>query len=235
MSMLTLENISVTRGHVTVLHEVNFTVDQGEIVSILGSNGAGKSTTLRTISGLHRPFTGRIEFEGERIDRLTPRKIVQAGISHVPEGRQVFPALSVRENLEMGTYVRPKKFATGLAEVLERFPVLKAKLGAHAGSLSGGQQQMLAIARGIIGGPRLLMLDEPSLGLAPLVIEQIKNDLKQLRQDGMTILLVEQNAALALSASDRGYVLVNGRVTLQGSAEELVADDAIRSAYLGRD
>jgi len=235
MSLLHLRNVTVERGHVAVLHGIDCAVGAGEIVSILGSNGAGKSTTLRTISGLHRPTSGSIEFEGERIDRLSPRRIVQAGISHVPEGRQVFPALTVRENLEMGAYVHPRRFSEHLAGVLERFPVLETKLTAHAGSLSGGQQQMLAIARGLIGAPRLLMLDEPSLGLAPLVVEQIKQILLQLKAEGMTILLVEQNAALALSASDSGYVLVNGRVTLDGTAEELAADDAVRSAYLGRE
>ena len=233
MPLLEARSIAVRRGAAHVLHDVSFSVDEGEIVTLLGSNGVGKSTTLRTISGLHRPFRGSIMFDGARLDDRSPDEIVRLGVSHVPEGRLVFPSLTVRENLEMGAFSRGGLAADHLEELLDRFPDLRRFLKAQAGSLSGGQQQMLAIARGIASRPRLLLLDEPSLGLAPLIVHRIGETLRELRDLGMTVLLVEQNAGLALGIASRGYVLVDGAVTLSGPAAELRNDPAVRRAYLG--
>lgn len=232
MSWLSIDGIHVRRGHSSVLHDVSIDVEQGEVVTLLGSNGMGKSTTLRTISGLHRPHRGKIVFDGTRIDRRPMHEIVAAGVAHVPEGRQVFPGMTVRENLEMGAFVR-RSAREGIEEAVRRFPVLERFLDSPAGSLSGGQQQMLAVARGLMSKPRLLLLDEPTLGLAPLVVAEIGAIIRSLREEGVTVLLVEQNTALALDVSDRAYVLVEGRVELSGASEELLASGEIRKAYMG--
>jgi branched-chain amino acid transport system ATP-binding protein len=233
VEFLEVQGISVKRGSASVLRDVSFAVGQREIVTILGSNGVGKSTALRTISGLHRPSSGTITHEGVEISLLTPRDIVRRGISHVPEGRLVFPGLTVLENLQMGAFSVGRLERGELEAVFDRFPVLREFKGKNAGALSGGQQQMLALARGIAAKPRLLLLDEPSLGLAPVIILQIAEILRELRDDGMTILLVEQNAGLALSVADRGYVMVEGAVAFSGSTDELRADDRVQRAYLG--
>jgi branched-chain amino acid transport system ATP-binding protein len=232
--LLELESVAVRRGAAEVLTGVSFGVRAGEVVAILGSNGVGKSTTLRTISGLHRPHHGRIMFEGNPIGGLAPRRIVRLGISHVPEGRQLFPSLSVRENLEMGAYIRGGRGQRDdVDSVLATLPALERMLDRRAGSLSGGQQQMVAIARGVISRPKLLILDEPSLGLAPAVTHSIGELLFTLKAEGLSVLLVEQNANLALSIADRGHVMVHGHLRLSGSAAELKADDEVRRMYLG--
>ncbi|WP_428498611.1 ABC transporter ATP-binding protein [Pseudonocardia sp.] len=232
MSWLSIDDIHVRRGHSSVLRGVSIDVEQGEVVTLLGSNGMGKSTTLRTLSGLHRPHRGKIMFDGTRIDRRPMHEIVRDGVAHVPEGRQVFPAMTVRENLEMGAFVR-RSASEGIEEAVRRFPVLETFLDSPAGSLSGGQQQMLAVARGLMSKPRLLLLDEPTLGLAPLVVAEIGAIIRSLREEGVTVLLVEQNTALALDVSDRAYVLVEGRVELSGPSAELLASGEIRKAYMG--
>jgi branched-chain amino acid transport system ATP-binding protein len=232
--LLELDSVAVRRGAAEVLNGVSFGVRQGEVVAILGSNGVGKSTTLRTISGLHRPHHGRITFEGNPIASLPPRRIVRLGISHVPEGRQLFPSLSVRENLEMGAYIRGgRSQRDDFDSVLATLPALAPMLDRRAGSLSGGQQQMVAIARGVMSRPKLLILDEPSLGLAPAVTHSIGELMLALKAEGLSVLLVEQNASLALSVADRGHVMVHGQLTLSGSAAELKADDEVRRMYLG--
>ena len=232
-ALLSLQDVWVRRGAATVLRGVSIEVGRGEIVSLLGSNGVGKSTTLRTISGLHRPYEGRIDLDGETISKASPQAIVQQGIAHVPEGRQVFPGLTVQENLELGAYGRPKGDAVDLDTVTDQFPVLKTIMSKPAGSLSGGQQQMLAIARGLAADPQVLLMDEPSLGLAPKIIGSIKEILLELKDRGLTVLLVEQNAALALAVSDRGYVLSHGTVKVAGRADELRDNPQVRGAYLG--
>ena len=231
--LLELADVHVRRGRAGVLHGVSLSVDAGEVVALIGSNGVGKSTTLRTISGLHRPHAGAITFDGERVDRWAPQRIVQRGISHVPEGRLVFPALTVTENLEMGAFTVGGLDHAALDHVFERFPDLRRFQSAPAGSLSGGQQQMLAIARGIVAKPKILLLDEPSLGLSPVMVRSITATLADLSAEGMTILLVEQNAGLALSVASRGYVMVDGRVALDGSTADLQTDERVRRAYLG--
>ena len=228
-----LRDLTVRRGKAEVLHGVSVVVPPGEVVALLGNNGAGKSTTLRTISGLHRASAGQSYLEGGRISHLAPREIVQLGISHVPEGRLIFPELTVLDNLKMGAYVRKGLPKEGLDYVLETFPVLGQILHRRGGALSGGQQQMLAIARGLVAQPKVLLLDEPSLGLAPIVVHAIAGVLEQLRTTGLSILLVEQNAELALRLANWGYVLANGRVTVSGAAASLVADDEVRRSYLG--
>jgi branched-chain amino acid transport system ATP-binding protein len=202
-------------------------------VALLGSNGVGKSTTLRTISGLHRPYLGRISIDGRDGTSLTTQQIVRAGVAHVPEGRQVFPDLSVLENIEMGAYLVHRDLSPDIAGMLDLFPVLGEYRHRRAGSLSGGEQQMLAIARGLIARPRLLLLDEPSLGLAPAVLKEIARVVRQIREAGTAIVLVEQNATLALDLADRGYVMVQGRVVLEGPANDLRTTTAVKEAYMG--
>lgn len=233
MSLLEIEDLHVRRGHADVLRGISFKVEEGQVVALLGSNGVGKSTILRTISGLHRPHRGSIAFAGQSLRRCSPREIVRSGISHVPEGRQVFPALTVRENLEMGAYVRGHPSPSELRAVLERFPALEQFLSQPAGSLSGGQQQMLAIARGLLSRPKLLLLDEPSLGLAPMVIRAIAEIIGDLRAEGTTVLLVEQNTVLALNVADEGHVLVEGELVVSGTGDSLQSDERVRKAYLG--
>ena len=233
--MLRLENISAGYGAVSALRKVDLVVESGEAVALIGSNGAGKSTTLRTISGLVRPTAGKIEFQGEVITGLSPEQIVERGIIHVPEGRHVFPRLSVHQNLTVGAYssrAHAKKNETR-DRVFELFPRLHERKHQLAGSLSGGEQQMLAFGRAMMAQPILLMLDEPSLGLAPIMVEEVARAIDYFRSNGVTILLVEQNAELALGLSDVGYVLETGQITLSGPAGDLLSDARIRAAYLG--
>ncbi|MCP3868922.1 MAG: ABC transporter ATP-binding protein [Gammaproteobacteria bacterium] len=234
--MLSIENLSTRYGPIQALHQVSLEVNQGELVAMVGANGAGKTTLLHTVSGILPPSGGEITFDGQPITRMASHRIVGAGICHVPEGRQVFPPLSVDDNLRLGAHaVRGEKewVESTLGEIYELFPILRERAKQTAGTLSGGQQQMLAIGRALLGRPRLLLLDEPSMGLAPLLVEEIFRVIQGLNERGVTILLVEQNARAALGIADRGYVLETGRVVLSASAEELLADEAVRKAYLG--
>lgn len=233
--MLRIENLSTGYGNIRVLHQINLNVGEGEIVTLIGSNGVGKTTTLKTISGLMRPGEGSIHFSGQDISRTPPHKIVEMGISHVPEGRNVFPRLTVRENLEMGAYTRKDKAAIrkDYAQVMETFPQLSLREKQSAGTLSGGEQQMLAMGRALMSRPRLLLLDEPSMGLAPLVVLGIFEIIAEINRQGTTILLVEQNAQIALRTAHRGYVMETGRITLSDSAAALLQNDQVRKAYLG--
>jgi branched-chain amino acid transport system ATP-binding protein len=235
MSLLALSEVDVAYHDLPALLRVSLDVDEGEIVAVVGANGAGKTTTLRAISGLVHLVRGRIAFAGEPADHLPSHARVARGLIHVPEGRKVFPALTVMDNLELGAYpdrARARRRET-LARVLDLFPVLGERARQAAGTLSGGQQQMLAIARGLMGVPRLLMLDEPSLGLAPLVVEEIFRVIADVNRGGTTVLLVEQNTRRALALAHRGYVLENGRVVLAGRGRELLDDPHVRRAYLG--
>lgn len=233
--MLEVRDLVAGYGEVEVLHGVSLRVGAGEVVALVGSNGAGKTTTLRAISGLIRPAAGQIFFDGRRIDGLDPHRIVRLGIVQVPEGRKLFPSLTVLENLELGAYVpEARRYrAESLKMVFQLFPVLAERSRQAAGTLSGGQQQMLAIGRALRARPRVLMLDEPSLGLAPNVVTEIFRKILQIRESGTTVLLVEQNVRRALRVADRGYVLENGRLVLEGSGTDLLANDHVRRAYLG--
>ena len=231
--MLSIENLDVFYGRIQALRGLTLNVDEGEIVALLGANGAGKTTTLRTISGQHTPAAGSITLDGYRIDGLRAHEIVSLGITHVPEGRRIFPRMTVLENLRIGAYQRRGSAAPDLDRVFELFPVLKERRTQHGGTLSGGEQQMLAIGRALMGKPRLLLLDEPSMGLAPMIVTRIFEILAQINAQGTTILLVEQNAAQALKLASRGYVLETGSIALSDRAETLLADDRVRSAYLG--
>ena len=233
--MLTLENVSVAYGAIEALTDINMHVEQGEVVTLIGANGAGKTTTLRTITGLLEPAEGRVMYEGKQISGVATHKLVPMGIAMSPEGRGVFANLSVRENLEMGAFIRKDK--KGIADDMERgftlFPRLKEREQQKAGTLSGGEQQMLAMARALMSRPRLLLLDEPSLGLAPLVVHSIFQAIDEIRGEGTTILLVEQNANAALHHSDRAYVLETGRIVMEGDSKQLSNDPRIKEAYLG--
>lgn len=234
--MLTLENVDVYYGAIYALKGASLTVSEGEIVTMIGANGAGKSTTIRTISGLVRARSGRILFQGEDITELPPHKLVERGLCQSPEGRRVFANMTVRENLELGAYVHHENTAQIRADidrVYGLFPRLKERIAQSAGTLSGGEQQMLAIGRALMARPRLLMLDEPSLGLAPFLVQQIFEIIKDINSQGVTILLVEQNAFQALRVAGRGYVLETGSVVLQDSAERLLENDEVKKAYLG--
>lgn len=233
--MLKVDEINVQYGDVQVLHEVTLGVSQQEIVTIVGANGAGKTTSLKTIAGILRPTSGEIHFLGERIDHLYPHQIVEKGLVRIPEGRKIFPSLSVLENLELGSYLpRPKaKRSESLENVFSLFSVLKERSQQLAGTLSGGEQQMLAIGRGLMSLPRLLMLDEPSLGLAPVLVREIFSTIRDINQHGTTILLVEQNVFNALDMAHEGYVLENGRIVLKGKSQDLLGDEHIKEAYLG--
>ncbi len=233
MSLLEVDSVAVRYGAVQALRGISLTVEQGEIVTLLGANGAGKTTTLRTVSSLLRPVSGAVRFEGRRVDTLPAHQVVGVGIGHVPEGRRVFPTMTVQENLQMGAYRDRKHVKEDSERMLEMFPVLAERRKQDAGTLSGGEQQMLAIARALMGRPRLLLLDEPSMGLAPLIVARIFEIIRQINADGTTVLLVEQNASQALRLATRGYVLANGEIVLEGSAKQLLADPAVRSAYLG--
>jgi branched-chain amino acid transport system ATP-binding protein len=234
--VLSLKNISVKYGSFAAVHDINIEVKEGEIVVLLGSNGAGKSTTFRAISGLNKPAEGEILFEGKSLNKVSADKIVQLGIGQCPEGRKLFPAMSVQENLRMGAFVHRRKkdeIKKSLQHVYELFPILHDKKDDAAGSLSGGQQQMLAIGRALMSKPKLMLLDEPSVGLAPLIVEQMFEVIQQINREGTTILLAEQNANAALKIADKGYVFESGSIVLQGTSQELFANDEVRKAYIG--
>ncbi len=233
--LLELKNINAGYGDLQVLWDVSLGVEKGEIVSLLGSNGAGKTTTLRVISGLLRPISGSITFNGDDITKYPSHRRVEMGLSLVPEGRQLFPEMTVVENLEMGAYTQraKEKFRDTMEWVFTLFPKLKERKKQLAGTMSGGEQQMLAIARGLMSRPELLMMDEPSMGLAPKLVLEIFNTIKKLRDEGVTIFLVEQNAKAALDISDRAYILETGKITLHGPSKELLGMDEVRKAYLG--
>ena len=234
MSMLKVEGLNVYYGSIHAIKGVSFEVNQGEIVTMIGANGAGKSTTMNTVAGLLKPRSGSIVFEGKDITHMPASKVVSLGLALCPEGRRVFQQMSVRENLEMGGYTRQaSEIAPSLEHVFELFPRLKERQRQVAGTLSGGEQQMLAMGRAMMSKPKLLMLDEPSMGLAPLLVEQIFDIILSLNKAGTTILLVEQNAQMALSIADRAYVLETGNIFKEGSADMLMHDDAVRKAYLG--
>ncbi len=231
--LLELEDVWVRYGVVEALKGVSLSVDEGEIVTLLGANGAGKTTTLRTISGLLRPFRGSMRYSGRRVDGVPAHEVVALGIGHVPEGRRVFPMMSVLENLEMGAYRRRGSIRADLDRVFELFPVLAERRGQNGGTLSGGEQQMLAIGRALMSKPRLLLLDEPSMGLAPMIVSRIFEILAEINRAGTTLLLVEQNAAQALRLARRGYVLETGEIVMTDDARTLLTDDRVRAAYLG--
>ncbi|MCP1154214.1 ABC transporter ATP-binding protein [Peribacillus frigoritolerans] len=233
--MLKIEDINVYYGNIQALKEVSMEINEGEIVTLIGANGAGKSTLLKTISGLLKPKQGKVLFEGDSIGGKPAQSIVKLGISHVPEGRRVFANMTVAENLELGAYLRKDKegIHKDMEKVYELFPRLLERIKQQAGTLSGGEQQMLAMGRALMAKPRLLLLDEPSMGLAPLLVKQIFNIIQEISESGTTILLVEQNANLALSIADRAYVVETGRIVLSGNAEELTSSEEIKMAYLG--
>ena len=232
-TLLKVNDIHVYYGKIHAVKGVSFEVGQGEIVSLIGANGAGKSTALKTISGLLHPKQGSIEFMGKDITKLEPNKIVRIGLAQVPEGRRVFAHMSVMENIEMGAYILGRVPEEAVEDVFSRFPRLKERSRQEAGTLSGGEQQMLAMARALMSKPKLIMMDEPSMGLSPILVEQIFSIIAELRQSGATILLVEQNANKALKITDRAYVLETGRITLSGSGRELLESEDVKKAYLG--
>ncbi len=231
--MLKVEDIHVYYGNIHAVKGISFHVDEGEIVSLIGANGAGKSTVLKTISGILRAKSGSVSFLGHDITKVEAHKIVRQGIAHVPEGRRIFLKMTVMENLEMGAFTRKEVSKEDVEKVFERFPRLKERQSQIAGTLSGGEQQMLAMGRALMSSPKLLMLDEPSMGLAPLLVEQIFDIIKTLHAAGTTILLVEQNAGMALEIADRAYVLETGRISLSGTGAELADSEDIKKAYLG--
>jgi branched-chain amino acid transport system ATP-binding protein len=234
-ALLDVAGIEVRYGAIAALKGISFTVGEGEIVAMLGANGAGKTTTQKTVSGMMRPAAGAITFDGQRIDGIPAHELISLGICHVPEGRHVFPRMTVAENLDMGAFRFRTVDRKDLARVLELFPRLGERLKQQAGTLSGGEQQMLAIGRALMGKPRLLLLDEPSMGLAPMIVAQIFDIIREINQSGVTVLLVEQNAAQALALANRGYVLETGEIVLQGTGRDLLADDRVRAAYLGEE
>ena len=231
--ILKVENLNVYYGSIHAVKGISFEVNQGEIVTLIGANGAGKSTTLNTITGLLRSRTGSVTFLGETLGKVPPHKVVSKGLALVPEGRRVFLQMTVEENLEMGAFTRSGTAAEDMEQVYTLFPRLKERRRQIAGTLSGGEQQMLAMGRALMSRPKLLMLDEPSMGLAPILVEQIFDIIRDLHQAGTTILLVEQNAQAALSVADRGYVLETGRIVTSGTGKELLTSPAIKKAYLG--
>jgi branched-chain amino acid transport system ATP-binding protein len=233
--LLSIKNVSVNYGGVKAVKGVSIEVEEGTVVTLIGSNGAGKSTILDAISGIKSLASGEIWFSGKRIDKLSPTAIVARGIGHVPEGRRVFPYMSVMENLRMGAFARKDKRDMGrdIEKVFELFPRLKERMGQLAGTLSGGEQSMLSVGRGLMGKPRLLLMDEPSLGLAPLVIAEVGRKIKQINKEGTTIILVEQNAKMALGISHRAYVLETGAVVLQGQTKDIANNDQVKKIYLG--
>lgn len=233
MTMLKVEDLNVYYGKIHALKGISFEVNKGEVVSLIGANGAGKSTTLKTISGMLRSKTGSITFMDEDISNIESFKLVDKGLAHVPEGRRIFLDMSVMENLEMGAYVRGKANKSDLDSIFERFPRLYERKNQVAGTLSGGEQQMLAMGRALMSRPKLLMLDEPSMGLAPILVGQIFDIIKELHEAGTTILLVEQNAEMALEIADRAYVIESGKVTLSGPGHALMNSDIVKKAYLG--
>ena len=233
MSLLAVQDLVTAYGSIEALHGISFHVDDGEIVALLGANGAGKTTTLRTISGLLRPRAGEVRFAGERIDARPAHEIVRLGLTHVPEGRWIFPPLTVDENLRLGAYAERRVPREALDRVFTQFPRLAERRGQLAGTLSGGEQQMLAMGRALMASPRLLLLDEPSMGLSPIMVETIFETIADIRQQGTTILLVEQNARMALRVANRGYVIQAGRIVLHDAAGDLLRSDLVRKSYLG--
>lgn len=233
--MLELKNVHTYYGNIHALKGISLTVNKGEIVTLIGSNGAGKTTTLRTIQGILKPREGQIIFEGEELQKIPPHEIVKRGVSQSPEGRLIFPRMTVKENLEMGAYQRTDR--DGIAEDLEKvfklFPRLKERISQRGGTLSGGEQQMLSMGRALMARPRVMLLDEPSMGLAPILVDQIFDIIRELHSEGVTILLVEQNARIALSVADRGYVLETGEIALSGPAKDLLHSPEVKAAYLG--
>ena len=235
MSMLKVENLSLHYGMIQAVRDVSFEVNEGEVVSLIGANGAGKTTILRTLSGLVRPSAGKIQFLGKEIQKLPAQKIVAGGLSQVPEGRHVFPGLTVMENLEMGAFLKKNREENqaNLKKVFSRFPRLEERKNQDAATLSGGEQQMLAMGRALMSTPKLLLLDEPSMGLAPIFIQEIFDIIQDIQKQGTTVLLIEQNANKALAISDRGYVLETGKIVLSGTGKELASSEEVRKAYLG--
>ena len=235
MSMLKVENLSVLYGMIQAVRDVSIEVNEGEVVSLIGANGAGKTTILRTLSGLVRPSAGKIQFLGKEIQKLPAQKIVAGGLSQVPEGRHVFPGLTVMENLEMGAFLKKNREENqaNLKKVFSRFPRLEERKNQDAATLSGGEQQMLAMGRALMSTPKLLLLDEPSMGLAPIFIQEIFDIIQDIQKQGTTVLLIEQNANKALAISDRGYVLETGKIVLSGTGKELASSEEVRKAYLG--
>ena len=231
--MLEVKNAVVRYGAITALHSISLEVNKGEIVTLLGANGAGKSTTLRMLSGLQSASEGQILFEGNDITNTKPHNFTTLGISHVPEGRRIFPQMTVEENLDMGAFSRKDSYGEDIEKMFNMFPILKDRRKQLGGNLSGGEQQMLAIARALMSHPRLLLLDEPSMGLAPMIIENIFQTIGDIRNTGTTVFLVEQNAAQALRLADRGYVMENGRIAFSDKAENLLNDPRVRAVYLG--
>ena len=233
--MLTVERLECRYGKVVAVRELSLEVNKGELVSLIGANGAGKTTTLKAISGVHGASGGRVIFEGEDITRAPARRILQLGIAHCPEGRRVFPYMSVRENLELGCYLRKDiaGIAADMSHIFERFPILHERRNQAAGTLSGGEQQMLAISRALMSRPKLILFDEPSLGLAPNIVDRTFDIIRQIRGDGVTVVMVEQNAYAALELSDRAYVLEQGEVALTGTGSELLDNPHVKQAYLG--
>jgi len=236
-AMLEVKNLKVAYGRVRAVKGISFSVEQGQVVTLVGTNGAGKTTTLRTISGLLRPEEGEIWFEGERIDAVAAHEVTTRGLAHSPEGRRIFPRLTVEDNLRLGAFARKDKagVASDLERVFDLFDILRTRRAQPAGTFSGGEQQMLAIGRAMMSRPRLLMLDEPSMGLSPLMMQRIMSTISELKAEGVTILLVEQNAQAALSLADYGYVLEVGSIVLEDTGPNLLTDDAVRKAYLGED
>jgi len=235
MPLLEVTGLVAGYGAISAIKGIDIEVNDGEIVTLIGSNGAGKSTTLRAISGIVKPRSGRVSFKGSAIDKLPPHKIVHLGMSHVPEGRGIFARLTVLENLQLGAYQRNDDYSADLDRVFGLFPRLKERIKQHGGTLSGGEQQMLAIGRALMAQPKLLLLDEPSMGLSPLLVETIFATITQIRAQGATVLLVEQNALMALEIADRAYVIESGVITLKGTGAELAKDDSVRRAYLGEE
>lgn len=235
MAMLTVENLNVYYGMIHALKNVSFHVEEGEIVALIGANGAGKTTTLQTVSGMLQAKSGSVHFENQDITKMPSHRIVQLGISHVPEGRRMFANLTVYENLRMGAYTRKdkKEIEESLARVYERFPRLKERTRQLAGTLSGGEQQMLAMGRALMSHPKIILMDEPSMGLSPIFVNEIFDIIKEVSASGTTVLLVEQNAKKALSIADRAYVLETGKIVLEGDAKQLMNDESVKKAYLG--
>jgi branched-chain amino acid transport system ATP-binding protein len=236
VSLLEVRDLHVSYGAIEAIKGISLDVEEGQVVTLIGTNGAGKTTTLRTLSGLLKPTKGQVTFDGQRLDGTAAHDVVVRGVAHSPEGRRIFPLMTVEENLELGAYSRKgKAYAEDVASVFSRFPRLEERRAQKAGTLSGGEQQMLAIGRALMSRPRLLMLDEPSMGLSPIMMQLIFDTIAELRATGTTILLVEQNASAALALADVGYVLETGKIVLTGTGKELLTDEKVRKAYLGED
>lgn len=231
--MLSVKDLNVSYGAIHAIHDVSLEVNDGEIVSLIGANGAGKTTILHTITGLKKAQSGSVTYNNTDLLKTEPSKIITLGMAHVPEGRHIFPGMTVEENLEMGAYIRKDDLSASMKEVYERFPRLKERRRQLAGTLSGGEQQMLAVGRALMSKPSILLMDEPSMGLSPLLVKEIFSIIKEVHKQGITVLLVEQNAKMALSISDRAYVLETGHISMSGAADELLNDEQVKKAYLG--